>query len=242
MAQPTTCSSFCHGRPNAGNRAVESAAGAGFRTAPRRFDLRPAGLEGRQVRRVGGPIPPPDATPGQPVLEASRLVDAHVVQPDEVSRCQRRPQHLLARGAPPRRVHRPFHRHHGVPPVGPEGPQPRHVWPRVLRDGPTHPCPCRGTPRQAGHRQLHARRINAWQPAGLARGDHLPVPCARLLAPWRLTLRGVARLFVRGSPRRVRRRDMGGTLTLRPCRWSSRGQRSASVASACAPSTWRTAS
>jgi hypothetical protein len=133
----------------------------------------------------------PDAPPGRHLLDASRFVHPQVVQHDDVPWGQRRPQPLRHIGPQHRRGHRPCHGRHGWPPVGPEGPQPRHVWPIVLQDGPSHPRPFRGTPIQVGHGQIHAGFSNALQPVGIERGGHLPVPGTRLLAPRRVTLGGM---------------------------------------------------
>jgi hypothetical protein len=218
MAKPATCLSRRHGRQDARDRAVESPAGACFGAAPGCVALRPPGLERRQVRRGGRPIPQPDATPGPPWLEAPRVGSAQVVQDDEGSCRPRRPSHRLHSGATHGRVQWSVPRPHGVPPLGPQGASPRHLRPIGWRDRPDHPRPFRRTTIQAGQGQIHAGCLEACPSAGLARGHERPVPRPRRLDPRRVTLGGLTCWCLRGRPRRLRRRDMGGTLPHPPRR------------------------
>jgi hypothetical protein len=159
--------------------------------------------------------------PGQHLLDAHGFVRAQVVQHEHVAKDQSRPEDMLHIGTEHVDIGRPFHRHHGMEALVPQSRQQGDIRPVVLRHSATDPHPLGSAPIQPGHRQIDARFIDELQALDVDRGDGLLVVRTGLLSAVGVPLAGVERLFLRGSPRRVRRRDMVAMLIPRPCRcWS----------------------
>jgi hypothetical protein len=240
MPEPVVCIDRCDGRQGLTQRGIERFTGPRLRGAQAGCDLRPARLNRRQIRRGGGPIPEADAPPRQPVLDADGLVRSQVVPHDEVTGGQRGPKPMLHVGVPHVGSRGALHRQHGVEALLPQRGQPRHMLPVGLGHAPDDPLPLRGAAIQAGPGQIHPRCIDALQALRRERLDDLPVVGPRLLDSRRVPRRGVERLLWRGSPSRVRRRDLVDTRTQRPRRCPSRSHSSANVASVCSWRPWPT--
>jgi hypothetical protein len=156
MPEPVACLDRGDGRQGLAQRALEGVTGPRRRGAQAALHLRPARLDGRPLRRVGGQRQAPDPPPRQPLRHAHGGVRAAVSPPDEVTGGPRGPEPLLYVGAKARGSRRAFSRPQGGEARRPPGGQHRHRWP-VVRGRAPRLTPLSGRGQRGG----------AWlQPAG----------------------------------------------------------------------------
>jgi hypothetical protein len=99
MPEPVVCIDSCDGRQGLAQRGIEGVTGPRLRGAQAGLNLRPARLNRRQIRRVGGQIQEVDAPPSQHLLNADGFVRSQVVQYYDVTWGQRGSKHMLHVGA-----------------------------------------------------------------------------------------------------------------------------------------------
>jgi hypothetical protein len=202
-----------------------------------RFALRPTRLNGMQVWRIGRQGQQSCPTRGDQRLDARDLVRWESVPPHDLPWPQCGPPDVASPLATDGALHRTVHAPRGVEAFAvhgaPHGPGDSIVLGHML----PHPLPRRRPPRAAGHREVGARCSDELQPPDVERRDGLPEGRAQGLDAGRLTLRGVERLFFRGSRSRWSARQMVASLPRAPCAATTRSRNSSRVAAGCwAPS------
>ena len=221
----------CDREQGFGDGSIQRFPSACLRFPQVRLELRPAALNRRQIRRIGGQIEEPGAALFDRPADAHGFVRPQVVHDHDVARMQRGAEDLLHIGAENRGIGRALNRHHRLDAVAPERRQHGHMRPIVLGHRPDHPLAPGGAAIQAGQREVDPGFIDELQALRIARGDLLLVAGPRLLDALGVLRAGVERLFLRGNPRRGRMRHIVGTLTRTPVAVATSVHSSARVAS-----------
>jgi hypothetical protein len=178
--------------------------------------LRPAPLDGRQVRRLWGQGQPPGAGLFHGRATPRHRMRPQVVHDHEVPRAPRRAEDLCPRDLKHLGIGGAVDRQHRLTAAAPEGRQHRDMRPIVLRGATNAPLPLRSTTIPARHGEVDARFITALEALGGERGDGLLRGRSRLLDAFGVARAGVERLLLRGTPSAMTRRPMVGTLRRSP--------------------------
>ena len=146
MLEPAPCIGEADRHQSFRDGGVERLTRARLGLAQRRFDLRPAGFDGRQVRRVGRQIEQTRPASGQRLLDAHRVMGPQIVHHDNIPRGQRGAQHLLDIGAKDLRVGRAVDGHHRLEALDAQRPQHGHIRAVVLGHAADDPLPAGARP------------------------------------------------------------------------------------------------
>jgi hypothetical protein len=155
-----------------------------------------------------------------------------MVHHDTRPRAQGGTPHRFDIGAKHLRIARPVDGHHRLPALEAQSPQPGHSGAVGLGHTSHRAFPGGGPPIQARQRQMHARFIAALHAPEVACREALAVVRARWLEARGVARAGLARLLLRGKPRRGSTRPIVAPLTWMPRASTTRAHSSSQVRSA----------
>ena len=221
MVEPTARIRDGDGRQCPCNGVIEGGSGPRVSVPPVRFELRPAALNRRHIRRVGWQIQHLSA-PTWSI--ASRMPAA--LWACRLSIITMSTGRSMGRAPAPHRCGRSRHRWRRQSSSRPRrlsspAPPPWSRSPVVLWDSADDAFPAGGPTIQTGQREVYARCIDEPEARGVERRDLILLGRACLPAPFSVALISVERLWLRGSSRWRTIRPMVGTFPCRPCCASS---------------------
>jgi hypothetical protein len=233
MVEPAVRIRDRDGRQGRCDGVLKGLAGPRLGAAPGGLELRPARLDRRQIGRGRGQGLPPRPRRFHGLAAARGLVRPPVLPDHDGPRAPRGAEHRRHLDTEHLGIGGPVARHYRLAAVAPQGRQPGHMCPIVLRDGPDHPLAPGRPAIPAGHREVDARFSDELEARGVECGELFLRGRARLPDPLGLARIGVERGVFRGPLRARPRRPLGGTLTRR-LRWAQRrSHHSAQGASGC---------
>jgi hypothetical protein len=188
------------GRQRLRNCLLKGLAGPRLGRAEGGLELRTAGLNRRQIRRIWRQVQEPRASLVAGFTETLYFLRPLVVHDHNVPCAQRGAEHLLDIDGKYLDIGGAVDRHHRLNPGVPRGRQHRHVRSITVGEGTNDPLSLRSTTIPEGHREVDARCTDELKALGIKHRDSLLIDRLPLLDARGAPFTGLERLFCAATP------------------------------------------